>query len=214
MPLVLLVLALLIGVRGAYADSKSDAKQHFEAASAAHKAGKFRDALTELMTAYALDPKPELLYAIAQVHVKLGQCPQAITFYERFLAGNPKPEHAARARKAIDVCKTNPPPPEPEQADPSRPREDLGPSPEENVRKAKEAEATAATELRKAEDARIAADREREQEKRYDRHPARKWAYVVGGLGVAGAAAGAYFAVQARSAQTSFSDAGCGDRLQ
>jgi hypothetical protein len=166
------------------------------------------------MTAYALDPRPELLYAIAQVHVKLGECPQAITFYERFIASNPKPEHVARARQAIEVCKTNPPPPEAAQVDPAKPREDLGPSPEEHLRKAKEAEAAAATELRKAEEARIAAEREREHEKLYDRHPARKWAYVIGGAGLAGVAAGAYFAVSSRSAQTAFSDAGCGDRLQ
>jgi tetratricopeptide (TPR) repeat protein len=202
-------------VRIAAADPKTDAKEHFAKASSAHKEGRFSDALNELTIAYALDPKPELLYAIGQIHVKLGQCPQAITFYQRFLASNPKPEQAALARKAIEVCKTNPPPAEPTQpASTDKPREDLGPTPEENLRKAREAEAVAATEQRKAEEARIAAEREREQDKRYDHHPARKWAYVTATLGIAGIATGAVFAFQGRSAQHSFDDAGCADATQ
>src|SRR5688500_20364134 len=44
------------------------------------------------------------------------------------------------------------------------------------------------------------------------RHPARKWAYVVGGLGLAGVGAGGYFAMSARDAQAAFRDAGCGER--
>ena len=80
----------------------------------------------------------------------------------------------------------------------------------EEERKAKEAEALAAVERRKAEQ--IVS--EREQGRRYDRHPARTWMLVTGGLGVAAAGAGVYFGVGARRAQASFDDAGCGDRTQ
>lgn len=196
----------------AFADPAREAKEHFQLASAAHKAGRFRDALKELMLAYALEPRPELLYAIAQVHVKLGECPQAISFYERFLASNPKAEHASRANAAITICKTNPPPPEAQQANPDKPREDLGPTREEHLRKAAEADALAASERRKTEEARLAAERDRENEKRYNRHPARTWAFVGMGLGAGSAIAGGVFALSARNAQSAFTDAGCGDR--
>jgi tetratricopeptide (TPR) repeat protein len=211
----LLASLVCVGVlaASAFADPAAEAKQHFEAASAAHKAGNFRKALEELMLSYALEPKPELLYAIAQVHVKLGECPQAITFYQRFLASNPKPEHAKRAQEAIHICKTAPPPPEKQApAEPEKPREDLGPTREEHLRKAAEADALAASERRKAEEARLAAEREREQEKRYNKHPARVWALVGMGVGAGTAIAGGVFAFKSRSAQTSFRDAGCGDR--
>ena len=210
--LLAISIAVAVGATPAFADSATEAKQHFELASVAHKAGRFRDALNELMLAYALEPKPELLYAIAQVHVKLGECPQAITFYERFLASNPKPEHAARANAAINICKTNPPPAEAQQADPAKPREDLGPTREEHLRKAAEADALAASERRKTEEARLAAERERENEKLYNRHPARMWALVGMGVGAGAAITGGVFGVSARNAQSSFNDAGCGER--
>lgn len=195
-----------------HADPAAESKQHFDLASAAHKEGRFRDALNELMLAYALDSRPELLYAIAQVHVKLGECAQAISFYERFLASNPKPEHAKRAQEAIAICKTSPPPPEATQADPAKPREDLGPTREEHLRKAAEADAVAAQERRKTEEVRIAAQRERDQEQRYNKHPARLWSFVGMGVGAAAIVGGGVFGLSARSAQTSFTDAGCGDR--
>lgn len=210
--LLILVLAIVVGAVPAAADPKAEATQHFERASVAHEEGRFRDALRELTLAYALDPRPELLYAIAQVHVKLGECPQAISFYQRFIASKPKPEHAARARQAITVCKTNPPPPEVPEANPSTPREELGPTREEHLRKAAEAEAIAAAERRKAEEARLAAEREREREKLYDRHPARLWSLIGAGVGTGGVIAGGMFGLSARSAQSSFSDAGCGER--
>lgn len=212
----LLVLALVLGgfAEIASADSKADSQQHFVLASAAHKEGRFRDAVRELMTAYAFDPRPELLYAIGQVHVKLGECPQAITFYQRFLESKPKPEQALRAQKAIQICETNPPPAEPEQADPARPREELGPTKEEHLRKAAEAEAVVAIENRKTEEARLDAERERERERLYDLHPARKWAYTGVAIGVASLAVGGYFGMSSRGAQTAFTDAGCGERDQ
>jgi hypothetical protein len=77
-------------------------------------------------------------------------------------------------------------------------------------RKAKEAEALAAVERRKAEQ--LANERERAIEARYDRHPARRWTVVAGGVGVAALVTGAVFGVEARRAQQSFDSAGCGDR--
>ncbi|HEY5947192.1 MAG TPA: hypothetical protein VIV40_16930 [Kofleriaceae bacterium] len=92
---------------------KNEAQKHITKATEAHQAGKYDVALTELQAAYALDPQPDLLYAIGQVHVKLGKCEDAIGSYEKFLATKPPAEPAAAAREAIENCKKQAPPPEP-----------------------------------------------------------------------------------------------------
>src|SRR2546427_8374296 len=81
----------------AFADAKVEAKQHVHHATTLYDDGQFADALEELITAYALDPQPEILYAIAQANLRLDRCAQAITFYERFLETKPKPGPAAAA---------------------------------------------------------------------------------------------------------------------
>jgi tetratricopeptide (TPR) repeat protein len=96
---------LLALASSALADAKKEAKAHLARAGEAHKAGRYDEARKELEIAYTLDPQPALLYAIGQVHVMQGQCPQAITFYERFIASNPAPEQAAKASEAIETCK-------------------------------------------------------------------------------------------------------------
>jgi tetratricopeptide (TPR) repeat protein len=77
---------------------------HVERATALHKEGKFADALGELTLAYTLEPQADILYAIGQLYVKQGDCPQATLYYERFLAGNPDTEPANAAREAIESC--------------------------------------------------------------------------------------------------------------
>jgi len=81
---------------------------HVAAASTAHAAGKLADAQSELVLAYTLDPKPDLLYALGQVHVQRGECTDAIVYYERFLAARPEGGPADQAKQAIETCKANP----------------------------------------------------------------------------------------------------------
>jgi thioredoxin-like negative regulator of GroEL len=59
-------------------DPQRSATQALTRAKELHKAGKFREALNELMRAYALAPQQDLLYGIAQLHVKLNNCPEAV----------------------------------------------------------------------------------------------------------------------------------------
>src|SRR5262249_747385 len=108
----LVLLALASASPRAFADPKADAKQHIDKATAAHSAGHYNDALKELTLAYALDPNPELLFAIGQVHMKIGDCTAATTFYERFIATKPDAKEAAIAQKAITSCKDHPREPE------------------------------------------------------------------------------------------------------
>jgi tetratricopeptide (TPR) repeat protein len=106
---VMLVVALAPASR-AHADAKREAKEHVARATELHKEGAFEKALDELKTAYALDPQPQLLFAMGQLHVRLGRCPEAITYYERFLATRPPRAQARLASEAIQTCKTAPPP--------------------------------------------------------------------------------------------------------
>ncbi len=98
----------------ARADAKAEAQSRFQHATELHQAGKFAEALNELTVAYTLDPRPEILYAIGQMHVQLGDCPQAILFYQRFLSTSPT------------RC---PPPPRPRRSRPARPSRTPPPRP-------------------------------------------------------------------------------------
>jgi tetratricopeptide (TPR) repeat protein len=84
------------------ADQKADlvarANKEFEQ-------GKYEDALKTLEAAYAIDPDPGIVFALGQVHMKLGDCKQAIAYYRSFLATKPDPKQAATVYKAIDRCK-------------------------------------------------------------------------------------------------------------
>lgn len=104
------IAAVLASPQLVSADPKALAKQHVDRATELHEQGKFIQALDELKTAFSLDPKPELLYAMGQLHMLLGQCTQAITYYQRYLATKPDRNTANAALEAIEVCKTNPPP--------------------------------------------------------------------------------------------------------
>ncbi len=123
-----LLLVTLAAPTVARADARAEARAHVERATALHAEGELADALTELTIAYSLDPQPALLYAIAQIHVQLGQCPQAITFYQRFLSTRPERPAAAAAREAIDVCE-HAPPPAPPPPEPEPPPVDVAPRP-------------------------------------------------------------------------------------
>lgn len=103
---VLLALAAAPGT--ARADAKAEAKLRMERAAELHGAGKFAEAMNELAVAYTLDPRPEMLYGIGQLHVALGDCAQAILFYQRFLSTRPDPMPAAAATEAIETCRTDP----------------------------------------------------------------------------------------------------------
>lgn len=105
---------------------QQEAKALVQKAMKAHEKGDFPTALANLQEAFDKDPQPELLYAIAQVHVKLLQCREAITFYEQYLATNPSEAAANDTREAIAACKAQlppdpPPPPPPEPVKPPPP---------------------------------------------------------------------------------------------
>ncbi len=102
---LLVVATMILGARVAAADPRAEAHQHVERATALHKEGRFADALVELDAAYALDPQPQLQFAMGQLHARLGECREAIAAYDRFLATHPARGPAAMATEAMAACK-------------------------------------------------------------------------------------------------------------
>lgn len=114
----------------ATADAKpfrESAKSHIDKATKAHKAGKFDVALTELKAAYEIDPQPKLVFAMAQVEAKLGNCDDAIEHYNQFLASTKDKSKQAVVKQAIAACVPAPAvvegPPPVQDATPSPPPE-------------------------------------------------------------------------------------------
>jgi hypothetical protein len=95
----------MAGTADAKPKKKESAKPHIDKATKAHKAGKFDVALTELKAAYAIDPQPKLLFAIAQVYAKLDDCTNAVEHYEQFLAKEKDKKKHEVVKQAIAACK-------------------------------------------------------------------------------------------------------------
>jgi len=109
------VIALAIAPAAALAGNKDDARSHVAKATRAHKDGRYAEARVELAAAYALDPRPDLLYALGQVEAKLGNCRDAINHYRRFAATQSDPQVVRVVDQAIAACKS------PESADAADP---------------------------------------------------------------------------------------------
>lgn len=111
---------LVVGVAPAtaLADKADDAKAHVANATRAHKEGHYDEARVELEAAYKLAPGPELLYALGQVHAKLGNCPEATAYFQRFAAAKNDPQVAQIVDQAIAACKPSAPAAAPDAASP------------------------------------------------------------------------------------------------
>ncbi|HSK01669.1 MAG TPA: hypothetical protein VK932_10530 [Kofleriaceae bacterium] len=101
---------VLAAPRLADAGPKEEARGHIDRATKAHKAGDLDRALKELLAAYGLDPQPQLLYAIGQIHTRRGECDEARDAYLRFLASGTDVRTAEVVKQAIDGCKAAAPP--------------------------------------------------------------------------------------------------------
>ena len=82
----------------AAADTKiASAKAHYAKAE-------MGAALADLAEAYHLDPRPDLLYAMAQIEVELGDCAGAVAHYKQYIATGPSPKGKEAAEKAKAAC--------------------------------------------------------------------------------------------------------------
>jgi hypothetical protein len=102
-----LILAIVLFPSLAFAQSmKPEAKAHFDKGLQHYANREYEAAIVELDAAYALDPRPEILFANAQAERLSGDCASAVVLYRRFLESNPPAVHADAARANLDKCQT------------------------------------------------------------------------------------------------------------
>lgn len=97
-----LVIAGLAAATAARADPVDD---HVARGRRLYDQGDFVHARDELLAAYQLEPRPELLFALGQVELNLGRFAQAIDYYQRFIATNPAADQIALAQQAIGAAR-------------------------------------------------------------------------------------------------------------
>jgi tetratricopeptide (TPR) repeat protein len=118
-----IAIAITIAFAGiAYAQSPAD--DRLERIRKAYEQGDYASVRRELLAAHDEKPDPQLLFALGQVELNLGNYEAAIGFYERFIATNPSEEQIALAQQAIGAARmrlATPPVTEPVPAPPALP---------------------------------------------------------------------------------------------
>ncbi len=85
-----------------------EAGERFKRGLAGYTDKAYADAIKDFRLAYALDPRPEILFAWAQAERLYGRCSQATKLYARFLKSKPSEQQAEAARTGIERCKDQP----------------------------------------------------------------------------------------------------------
>lgn len=96
---VVCVLACVMS-RPAAADDEA-AQAHYKKGRSLYNVSEYRAALDEFKQAYVEHEDPAFLYNIAQCHRQLGDYPEAITFYKRFLNESPKAPNRKDVQRLI-----------------------------------------------------------------------------------------------------------------
>src|SRR5258706_7388756 len=120
-----LTIALVLVSSHAHAQ-KPSATELVKSAKAHFDLQEYAEAEAELKEAYRLDPKPEVLYALAQAQRMAGECDKAIVSYRNYLRTNPRADLAKLAQDNIDHCLAAP---KPEPKPPPSPTPPPTPSP-------------------------------------------------------------------------------------
>jgi tetratricopeptide (TPR) repeat protein len=118
--LALLLITMLCDVAGANPAPgaprvmSAAARPYFDRGAARYEAGEYAEAIEAFENGRRLDSHPDFLYAEAQAYRKSGDCTQAISLYQSFLATHPPEEEAERARANMERCPLTPSPASPE----------------------------------------------------------------------------------------------------
>jgi tetratricopeptide (TPR) repeat protein len=91
--------------RLARADNAGLARQLFELAIEEYKTKQYDAAIVSLTKSYALDPKPDVLYALAQAERLAGKCTDAVAHYEQLLATTTDDKTSKAVQANIELCK-------------------------------------------------------------------------------------------------------------
>jgi outer membrane receptor for ferrienterochelin and colicin len=81
---------IVLSSRGAMADERTEARAHFKKGMAAIAEGHYDVGIEELKSAYEILPHPNVLYNIARAYVDTGDLDNAISYYKKYLEGDPK----------------------------------------------------------------------------------------------------------------------------
>jgi tetratricopeptide (TPR) repeat protein len=87
------------------ADRSSEAREHYQSATAHFAVGEFGDAANEYQAAYKLKPDPALLYNAAQSYRLANNPERALILYKNYLQLYPNEANADEVRKQIDKLK-------------------------------------------------------------------------------------------------------------
>jgi hypothetical protein len=117
LPVLVLAASTLPGGR-ALADDASEAKTHYQKATAHYAVGEYKEAAQEYEAAYKAKQDPALLYNAAQSHRLAGENQKALLLYKNIVKLYPTSKYAAESRDRIDkleqaIAATNSPPNEP-----------------------------------------------------------------------------------------------------
>src|SRR5215210_6157580 len=82
---VVLALAILGAAGVAQAQSTKEAGEHFERGEKAQAEGRYRDAISSYLQAFAFVPHPNSLYNIAVCYEKLGEWKQSADYFQKYL---------------------------------------------------------------------------------------------------------------------------------
>jgi tetratricopeptide (TPR) repeat protein len=107
------LVAASLAAPGARAAPGTTVDERIARSRALYDKGDFGHARDELLAAFQLEARPELLFALGQVELNLGHFGKAIAYYEQFLATGPDAEQAALAQQAIGAARARlaaPPP--------------------------------------------------------------------------------------------------------
>jgi tetratricopeptide (TPR) repeat protein len=99
-----LVVTALVAPAAAQPDPET-VDQHLARVRELYDTGDFTHARDELLAAYQLEARPELLFALGQVELNLGHFQKAIEYYEQFLASGPAADQVALAQQAIGAAR-------------------------------------------------------------------------------------------------------------
>ena len=86
---VALASAVVLASPSASADARTEARGHFKKGMEAIGQGRYEEGIAELNEAYEILPHPNVLYNIARAHAESGNLEQAVTYFRKYLDGNP-----------------------------------------------------------------------------------------------------------------------------
>ena len=97
----------------AFADDRTDARVHYDKATAAYALGRYADAAAEFEQAFTLKPDPAILYNAAQAYRLAGNKDRALQLYRSYLrVYGRRAEHAPDVERHIgELEKLGPAPP-------------------------------------------------------------------------------------------------------